>query len=43
MDRKTREWKEAKDREAEFELNNKFKANPIPAELNPERHRLWVQ
>lgn len=35
MSRKTRLMKEEKEAEIDRELKNKFKANPIPADLNP--------
>lgn len=35
MERKAKEWQLQKEKAEEAELNCKFKANPIPVELNP--------
>lgn len=43
MERKTKQMKEQKDRAIEKQLKTKFKANPIPAELNPERYRAYLK
>ena len=43
MERKTRMTEEAKDNEIKKELNSKFKANPIPADLNPERYKAFIK
>ena len=34
MERKTRLMKEESDQKVDTELKNKFKANPIPADIN---------
>lgn len=42
MERKTREWKEKQAEEEDKELKLKFKANPIPADLNPDRYQAYL-
>ena len=43
MSRKTKEMKKQKELEDEKELQKKFKANPIPVEINPERYKQFVK
>ena len=39
MQKKTKLMKKEKELEDEKEIKKQFKANPIPAEINPERYK----